>query len=70
MNLPASALTFLDAYRGIYRPLIELPDFDVDAARRSRPMVHCYCFSRAATADEATPDICEVRRRRSQMNPC
>ena len=63
MNLPASALTFLDAYRGIYRPLLELPDFDADAARRSRPMVHCYCFSRSATAEEATPDICEVRMR-------
>lgn len=61
MNLPASALSFLDAYRGIYRPLLELPDFDVDAARRSRPMVHCYCFSRCTTPEEATPDICKVR---------
>ena len=39
MNLPASALTFLDAFVGAFRR---------DAWKGPLPMVHCYCFSKAA----------------------
>lgn len=59
MNLPDSALTFLDAYRGLYRPLLARPDFDAEAAKRAMPMVHCYCFSKHKALEEAIPDICE-----------
>ena len=39
MNLPASALTFLDALVGA---------FDCEAWAAPLPRVHCYCFSKAA----------------------
>ena len=39
MNLPASALTFLDAFVGA---------FDRRTWRAPLPTVHCYCFSKAA----------------------
>lgn len=39
MNLPASALTFLDAFVGA---------FDRDRWTAPLPTVHCYCFSKAA----------------------
>ena len=39
MNLPASALTFLDAFVGA---------FDRETWKAPLPMVHCYCFSKAA----------------------
>lgn len=38
MNLPASALTFLDSFVGV---------FDRTSWTTSLPMVHCYCFSKA-----------------------
>ncbi|PFH57947.1 hypothetical protein XA68_14355 [Ophiocordyceps unilateralis] len=52
MNLPASALSFLHNYRGLYRGKEEL---FVD---KQLPMVHAHCF--AAKADDAAPleDIC------------
>ena len=39
MNLPASGLTFLDAFAGA---------FDRATWKAPLPMVHCYCFSKAA----------------------
>jgi len=39
MNLPASALTFLDAFVGA---------FDRTAWKAPLPRVHCHCFSKAA----------------------
>ena len=38
MNLPASALTFLDAFAGSFDPVTWTAPL---------PMVHCYCFSKA-----------------------
>ncbi|KAL8286910.1 hypothetical protein RQP46_003916 [Phenoliferia psychrophenolica] len=49
MNLPDSAITFLDAYRGLYRALYELPGAKeaVELAGPGKlPMVHCYCFTK------------------------
>lgn len=47
MNLPASAVTFLDAFRGLYRsvPKDQRETFPL-------PKVHCYCFSKS----EKDPD--------------
>lgn len=42
MNLPASALTFLDAFIGLYRGHEDL--FVPHTASRL-PMIHVYCFS-------------------------
>jgi len=63
MNLPASALTFLDAFRGLYRPLFDLVGEQAarDAIEEAGglPVVHCYCFTKEI--EKAEQDICEVR---------
>ncbi|BGP53046.1 tRNA(m(1)G37)methyltransferase [Rhodotorula sphaerocarpa] len=61
MNLPASALTFLDAFRGLYRPLYA--QIGEEEAKRAiteaggLPVVHCYCFTKDIEGAEA--DICQ-----------
>lgn len=40
MNLPATAIEFLDAFKGIYK--------DVDISSDSLPMIHCHCFTRSS----------------------
>ncbi len=62
MNLPDSAIQFLDAFRGIFssdnaggRDLSGVYDKD------SLPMVHCYCFTRELEPDKAEVDIRKVR---------
>ena len=63
MNLPASALTFLDAFRGLYRPLYE--KIGAEEAKEAiaeaggLPIVHCYCFTKEI--EGAEEDICQVR---------
>ncbi|GAA6056277.1 hypothetical protein JCM3770_007290 [Rhodotorula araucariae] len=61
MNLPASALTFLDAFRGLYRPLYDLVGEQAAkgaiAVAGGLPIVHCYCFSKEVEAAEQ--DICQ-----------
>jgi tRNA (guanine37-N1)-methyltransferase len=59
MNLPDSAIQFLDAFRGIlsridasYRDLREI--YDV------MPMIHCHCFTRELDHDKAKADILTV----------
>ncbi|KAI8966005.1 Met-10+ like-protein-domain-containing protein [Daldinia sp. FL1419] len=56
MNLPASAITFLSHFRGLYASREEL---FVPHTSTKLPLVHVYCF--AAKADDNTPliDICE-----------
>ncbi|XP_024518521.1 tRNA (guanine(37)-N1)-methyltransferase isoform X1 [Selaginella moellendorffii] len=48
MNLPASALTFLDTFRGL---------LSKDSWKGSMPCVHCYCFLRAK---QTTADIMNI----------
>jgi tRNA (guanine37-N1)-methyltransferase len=66
MNLPASALEFLDAYRGAYKELAaQVGQEELEAALKVKgqqmgslwPMVHVHCF----TKDLETPeeDICQ-----------
>ncbi|KAK4054732.1 tRNA(m(1)G37)methyltransferase [Microbotryomycetes sp. JL201] len=61
MNLPASAIEFLDAYRGLYVPLYEMDPSARDAVSErgydKLPMVHCYCFTK--DVEHAEQDICE-----------
>lgn len=55
MNLPDSALTFLDAFRGI------LADSDLKEAYVNRlPIVHCHCFTRELDPKQAEQDIVQV----------
>jgi hypothetical protein len=67
MNLPALAIEFLDAFRGLYRPLYELEGAQEaveEAGEAALPMVHCYCFTKSPeTAEE---DILEV----GSASPC
>ena len=46
MNLPASAVEFLDVYRGIFRGIAEERD------SVPLPVVHCYCFTKSTTPKE------------------
>ena len=62
MNLPDSALEFLDAFQGCYA---SLPSFDTWKARYTEddcpmPMVHVYCFTREMERPSAEADICKV----------
>ncbi|GAA5890960.1 hypothetical protein JCM6882_008867 [Rhodosporidiobolus microsporus] len=61
MNLPASAITFLDAFAGLYRPLYELVGEEEakEAIKEAGglPVVHCYCFTK--DIDGAEKDICQ-----------
>lgn len=69
MNLPATALEFLDAYRGLYTRLAahvghEALRAELDARRNVPglepwPMVHVHCFTKEVA--HAGEDICKVR---------
>jgi len=53
MNLPASATTFLGAFRGAYRGLE-----DVISGQEMLPMIHVYTFHKAPVTENAAGDIC------------
>ncbi|WVN90897.1 tRNA (guanine(37)-N1)-methyltransferase [Cryptococcus depauperatus CBS 7841] len=65
MNLPDSALTFLDSYCGCYLPLLSHPSFlqefgseeELAKERVEMPMVHCYCFTKEVERSPAETDI-------------
>lgn len=61
MNLPDSALTFLDAYRGSYLALEEQGAKEGYTKENAKmPMVHVYCFTREMEIEGAGRDICQV----------
>ncbi|KAI0660588.1 guanine-N-1-methyltransferase [Cubamyces menziesii] len=59
MNLPDTAILFLDAFRGVLSPANagerDLSGLYPDEA--SMPMVHCYCFTREMEPENAEVDI-------------
>ncbi|KAL7425173.1 tRNA(m(1)G37)methyltransferase [Cryptotrichosporon argae] len=56
MNLPDTALLFLDAFRGALTPLLSEPGYD--PAQAALPMVHVHCFTRQLEFPAAQDDIC------------
>ncbi|KAI0401855.1 Met-10+ like-protein-domain-containing protein [Xylaria palmicola] len=56
MNLPASAITFLPHYRGLYAGHEEL--FEPHTSTKL-PMVHVHCFAAKAEGEAPMLDICE-----------
>ncbi|KAF7303167.1 tRNA (guanine(37)-N1)-methyltransferase [Mycena kentingensis (nom. inval.)] len=52
MNLPDSAITFLDAFRGI----LNVPGAE-EVYRTALPTVHCHCFTRETELEPARRDI-------------
>jgi tRNA (guanine37-N1)-methyltransferase len=57
MNLPASAISFLSSYRGLYagREALFAPHMPTRL-----PMVHVHCFAVKATDETPALDICEM----------
>ncbi|BEI81537.1 hypothetical protein CcaverHIS002_0206970 [Cutaneotrichosporon cavernicola] len=56
MNLPDSALEFLDAYMGSFTPLLSQPGYD---RTTPLPLIHVHCFTRELEPETASADICE-----------
>ncbi|KAJ7675332.1 Met-10+ like-protein-domain-containing protein [Mycena rosella] len=54
MNLPDSAIEFLDAFRGIFS---HLNKEDADRIYTTMPMIHCHCFTREIEPENAKMDI-------------
>lgn len=58
MNLPDSAIMFLDAFRGVF----EGEDQNALQGIYDRmPMIHCHCFTRELERDNAEADIRKAR---------
>ena len=58
MNLPDSAIQFLDAFRGI---LIDDQRNLRETYHDQMPMIHCHCFTRELELEAARQDIQKVR---------
>ena len=57
MNLPDSAIQFLDAFRGL---LCDAEGRDLSGIYKEMPMVHCHCFTRELEPEKAELDIRQV----------
>jgi tRNA (guanine37-N1)-methyltransferase len=56
MNLPDSALEFLDAYKGSFTPLLSQEGYDRSTPL---PLIHVHCFTRELEPETASADICQ-----------
>ncbi|KAH7104868.1 guanine-N(1)--methyltransferase [Auriculariales sp. MPI-PUGE-AT-0066] len=65
MNLPDSALTFLDAFRGVLN-IPEVPRSEIEAVYAEMPMVHVHCFTRELVEEAAKADLSAVIQRAQQ----
>lgn len=57
MNLPDTAIEFLDAFRGV----LSGEERELSGLYEIMPLVHCHCFTRFLDAGEAEMDIRKVR---------
>ena len=58
MNLPDTAIQFLDTFRGI------LASNGLKEVYDNMPMIHCHCFTREMEMDAAEADIRKVNNSR------
>lgn len=62
MNLPDSAITFLDAFRSVLSPQNNGGrDLSGIYGPSELPIVHCYCFTKELELEKADVDIRQVR---------
>jgi tRNA (guanine37-N1)-methyltransferase len=63
MNLPESAVEFLDAFRGLFRSQGDtLGDmWEVESIYDRMPKIHCYCFTKGLEEEAARKEITKVR---------
>jgi tRNA (guanine37-N1)-methyltransferase len=66
MNLPATAIEFLDAFRPAFTSLRTQYGEEVKQIYAIMPMVHVHCFTRELEEDNARKDIIEVSDRETQ----
>ncbi|KAG8881148.1 tRNA(m(1)G37)methyltransferase [Tulasnella sp. 331] len=58
MNLPASAIEFLDAFRGVLKPLRDEDKVEFGSVYGDlMPMVHCHCFTKELEMPGAEEDL-------------
>ena len=62
MNLPATAVEFLDAFEGVFTDLQnqDAAAFD-EVYGETMPWVHCHAFSKGPTSAEGEQDVRKVR---------
>ncbi|KAI5120836.1 hypothetical protein M0805_007023 [Coniferiporia weirii] len=53
MNLPDTAIEFLDAFRGV----LKATDRELSGLYETMPMIHCHCFTRFLELGDAEADI-------------
>jgi tRNA (guanine37-N1)-methyltransferase len=58
MNLPDSAIEFLDCFQGIFSG--GASERDLSGIYTDMPMIHCHCFTRELEPDKAEADIKQV----------
>ena len=61
MNLPATAIEFLDAFSGAFKDLRNVEAAKALYTPGTMPKVHCHCFTRELERERAVEDIREVR---------
>ena len=61
MNLPATAIEFLDAFSGAFQDLRDVEGVKALYTPGTMPKVHCHCFTRELERERAVEDIREVR---------
>jgi len=63
MNLPGTALEFLDTFKEAFAALASKVDqHELEKVYDMMPMVHVHCFTRELEEDRAREDIIKVRR--------